>query len=57
VKGFLDYLVIALPLPFDNANRSHNFIHWLEQLSFEHPTNRMTPDYQIREVQMLRKDL
>ncbi|MDQ3846518.1 MAG: IS110 family transposase [Bacteroidota bacterium] len=57
VKGFLDYLGVALPAQFDNANWSHNFIHWLQQLSFEHPANRMTLDYQIREVQMLRREL
>lgn len=57
VKGFLDYLGIALPPQFDNANWSHNFIHWLEQLSFQHPANRTTLDYQIREVKMLRREL
>lgn len=57
VKGFLDYLGIALPPQFDNANWSYNFIHWLEQLSFDHPANRLTLDYQIREVQLLRKEL
>jgi hypothetical protein len=57
VKGFLDYLGITLPEQFDNANWSHNFIRWLEQLSFTHPANRRALDYQIREVVMLRKEL
>ncbi|MDQ3846579.1 MAG: IS110 family transposase, partial [Bacteroidota bacterium] len=57
VKGFLDYCGIPLPPQFDNANWSHNFINWLQQLSFGQSTNRMTLDYQIREVQMLRREL
>ena len=44
VKGFLDYLGFSIPPQFDNANWSHNFIHWLQKLSFEHPANRMTLD-------------
>lgn len=57
MKGFLDYNGIELPAQFDNPNWSRNFIKWLEKLSFEHPANRMTLDYQIREVEMLRKEL
>jgi transposase len=57
VKGFLDYLGITIPPQFDNPNWSHNFIHWLQRLRFDHPANRMTLDYQIREVQTLRKEL
>ena len=57
VKGFLDYLGVSIPQKFDNANWSHNFIDWLGQLSFQHPANRRTLDYQIREVSMLRKEL
>lgn len=57
VKGFLDYNGIELPAQFDNPNWSRNFITWLGRLPFEHPTNRMTLDYQIREVEMLRKEL
>ena len=57
VKGFLDYNGIELPTQFDNPNWSRNFITWLGKLSFEHPANRMTLDYQIREVEMLRKEL
>lgn len=57
VKGFLDYQGIALPERFDNAGWSRNFIRWLEELQFEHVTNRQTLDYQLREVETLRKEL
>ena len=57
LKGFLDYNGIELPTQFDNPNWSRNFITWLGKLCFEHPANRITLDYQIREVEMLRKEL
>ena len=57
VKGFRDYCGVVIPPQFDNPNWSHNFISWLQQLSFEHSSNRMTLDYQVREVVMLRKEL
>jgi transposase len=57
VKGFLDFIGIALPEKFDNPNWSHNFIHWLDDLQFDHSANRLTLDYQLREVQLLRKEL
>lgn len=57
VKGFLDYTGIILPPRFDNANWSRNFIHWLQNLSFEHSSSRTTLHYQIREAEMLRREL
>jgi transposase len=42
VKGFLDYVGIPIPLQYDNANCSHNFINWLEQLTFDSPAMRTT---------------
>ena len=57
IKGFLDYIGIDIPPQFDNANWSHNFIKWLQQLPLQHPTARLTLDYQVREVQLLRKEL
>jgi transposase len=57
VKGFLAYCGIAMPPQFDNPHWSYNFISWLQQLSFEHSSNRITLDYQVREVVILRKEL
>jgi len=57
VKGFLDFAGIPLPSQFDNPNWSHNFIAWLKQLPLDHPSSRMTLDYQVREVELLRREL
>jgi transposase len=57
IKAFLDYKGIEVPPTYDNANWSHNFISWLNQLQFEHPSNRLTLDYQIKEMELLRKEL
>lgn len=57
VKGFLDYSGITLPPKFDNPNWSRNFIQWLQQLQFEHASGRRALDYQVREVELLRKEL
>jgi transposase len=57
VKCFLDFNGVALPAKFDNPNWSLNFINWLQQLPLEHTSSRLTLDYQIREVQLLRKEL
>jgi transposase len=57
VKGFLDYVGIPVPQQYDNANWSRNFIQWLEQLPLDLPASRLTLNYQIREVQLLRSEL
>jgi transposase len=57
IKGFLDYVGIPIPPQFDNANWSHNFINRLQQLPLEQPALRTTLNYQIREVQLLRREL
>ncbi|WP_018615228.1 hypothetical protein [Segetibacter koreensis] len=57
VKSFLDYVGIPIPAQYDNRNWSHNFINWLQQLSLDYPVMRITPNYQIREVQLLRREL
>jgi transposase len=57
IKGFLDYKGIEVPSQYDNANWSHNFIHWLQVLQFEHTSNRITLNYMINEMELLRKDL
>jgi transposase len=57
VKGFLDYVGIPIPAQFDNPNWSHNFIKWLEGLPLDFSSQRLTLNYQVREVQLLRKEL
>lgn len=57
IKGFLDYKGIVVPQQYDNANWSHNFINWLKALVFEHSSNRVTLDYQIKQMELLRKEL
>ena len=57
VKGFLDYNGIPLPEKFDKPNWSRNFITWLFSLAFPFESTRRTLSYQIREVELLRKEL
>lgn len=57
VKGFLDYAGITVPPKYDNASWSRNFIHWLTQIEFEHISNRITLNYLISEMELLRKEL
>lgn len=57
IKGFLDYKGIEVPGQYDNANWSRNFITWLSKLEFEHSSNRVTLDYQLTEMELLRKEL
>jgi transposase len=53
----LDYVGIPVSQQYDNANWSRNFIQWLEQLPLDPPASRLTLNYQIREVQLLRSEL
>jgi len=57
IKGFLDYKGIIVPSQYDNANWSRNFINWLGKLEFEHSSNRVTLNYLIIEMELLRKEL
>ena len=57
VKGFLDYSGISVPAQFDNSNWSHNFMNWLRALPFEYSSSRVTLDYQLRQAELLRKEL
>lgn len=57
IKGFLDYTGVRVPAQYDNANWSHNFIDWLKNLSFTHSSNRITLDYLVKEMELLRKEL
>ena len=57
IKGFLDYTGVNIPEQYDNSNWSKNFINWLMALEFEHSSNRVSLNYQIRELELLRKEL
>lgn len=57
IKGFLDYTGVLLPDKFSNGNWSKNFIQWLLSLQFEYSSNRVTLDYMVREMELLRKEL
>jgi transposase len=57
IKGFLDYIGVALPDKFTNGNWSKNFIQWLAAIPFDHASSRTTLDYMIREMELLRKEL
>lgn len=57
IKAFLDYLGIVVPDRFDNPNWSHNFLLWLRELEFEHPSSRMTLNYMLDELDVLRKQM
>jgi len=57
IKAFLDYMGIVVPDRFDNPNWSLNFIRWLRELEFEHVTSRVTLNYQLDEMELLRKQM
>jgi len=57
IKGFLDYTGTEVPTQYDNANWSRNFITWLSKLEFMHSSNRITLNYMITEMELLRKEL
>ena len=57
IKGFLDYKGIEVPSQYDNANWSRNFINWLKRMEFQHPSNRVTLNYLLTEMELLRKEL
>jgi transposase len=57
IKAFLDYLGIEVPLRFDNPNWSHNFLLWLHQLEFEQASSRVTLNYMLDELEVLRKQM
>lgn len=57
IKGLLDYVGISLPEKYNSSNWSRNFINWLYELTFEHYSNRVTLNYQLRQAELLRKEL
>jgi transposase len=57
IKGLLAFTGIDIPGPFDNANWSHNFIIWLKELDCKQTPRRQALDYQIRQMEFMRKEL
>ena len=57
IKGFLDYTGVIIPSQYDNNNWSKNFINWLAALEFEHYSSRVTLNYQVKQMELLRKEL
>lgn len=57
IKGFLDYTGVELPDKFSNSNWSKNFIQWLSGINFAYPSSRVTLDYMIKEMELLRKEI
>lgn len=57
IKAFLDYLGIDVPPRFDNSNWSLNFLVWLHQLEFAHASSRVTLNYMLDELEVLRKQM
>lgn len=57
IKGFLDYTGVTVPPQYDNSNWSKNFMNWLAGLEFEHSSSRVTLNYQLRQAELLRKEL
>ena len=57
IKGLLAFTGIDIPGPYDNANWSHNFINWLKELDCKQMPRRQALDYQIRQMEFMRKEL
>jgi transposase len=57
IKGLLAFTGIDIPEPYDNASWSHNFINWLKALDCKAHSRRRALDYQIQQMEFLRKEL
>ena len=57
IKGLLAFTGIDIPGPYDNANWSHNFINWLKELDCKQTPRRQALNYQIRQMEFMRKEL
>lgn len=57
IKGLLAFSGIDIPIQYDNASWSHNFIHWLKQLDCVQRSRRQTLDYMIKQMEFLRREL
>ena len=57
IKGVLAFSGIDIPEQYDNASWSHNFINWLKALDCKQSSRRRALDYQIQQMEFLRKEL
>jgi transposase len=57
IKGLLAFSGIDIPEQYDNANWSHNFISWLQQVDCKQQSRRTALNYMITQVEFLRKEL
>jgi transposase len=57
IKGLLAFTGIDIPEPYDNASWSHNFINWLKALDCKQHSRRRALDFQIRQMEFMRKEL
>jgi len=57
IKGLLAFSGIDIPEPYDNASWSHNFINWLKALDCKQSPRRLALDFQIRQMEFMRKEL
>ena len=57
IKGLLAFSGIDIPEPYDNASWSHNFINWLKALDCKQSPRRQALDFQIRQMEFMRKEL
>lgn len=57
IKGLLAFSGIDIPVQYDNANWSHNFINWLKTLDCMQQSRRMGLDYMVSQMEFLRKEL
>jgi transposase len=57
IKGHLAYVGLEIPVEYDNSSWSKNFINWLKNLPNLKASSRLSLDYQIVQMEFLRKEL
>ena len=57
IKSLLAFSGIDVPEKYDNANWCHNFIVWLKELDCVQASRRRALDYQVAQMEFLRKEL
>jgi transposase len=57
IKSLLAFSGIDIPVQYDNANWSHNFIQWLKALDCMQQSRRTALDFMINQMEFLRKEL
>ena len=57
IKGLLAFSGIDIPVQYDNASWSQNFIRWLKELDCIQFSRRSALDYMVKQMEFLRKEL